>query len=227
MSPIILIKEDNLNVLRYLASLSKVFTFIYADMIYEDRNFSWIPPSLGLLRDNGVFVIQTDYHTAAEVKIYSESLGLNLINWCIYINDWGGVPAKGFPRKHDDILIFSKSKKFKWYPERIQIPKATAGTAFDKKGTGKKTPPDVFYDKPSFSTVARERIKLGDRLVRWQKPVWLMERLLLPFTDEKDSVLDLFMGTGTLAIACRKHKRKYFGIESSEEIFRLAERRLS
>lgn len=221
-----LLNEDNVNVISRLRENESKFKFIYADMIYELTDFSWFEQSKHLLDDGGVFVIQTDYHTVADIKLFAESIGFSLVNWCIYINDWGGVPKRGFPRKHDDILILSADNNFKWYPERIQIPKATAGTALDKKGTGMKTPPDVFYDHPSFSTMSRERVKYGNSNIRWQKPEWLMERLLLPFTDEGDTVLDLFMGTATLGVVCERYNRNYVGVESDSGVFRKAKERL-
>lgn len=227
MRPIFnILNADNINIFRSIQSSSKRFEFIYADMIYENKDLTWMELYTTLMKDNGVFIVQTDYHTCAEVKLLGESLGLNLLNWCIYVNDWGGVPNKGFPRKHDDILIFTKTDEFKWYPERIQIPKATAGTALDKKGTGMKTPPDVFYDKPSFSTVAKERIKFGSTNIRWQKPKWLMERLLLPFTDIGDYVLDVFMGSATLGDVCIQNGRNYLGIESDPEVYEIVKRRI-
>jgi site-specific DNA-methyltransferase (adenine-specific) len=227
VSKITLLNENNLEVIPSIRESEEKFKFIYADMIYENTDFFWIKSSLPLLDSGGVFIVQTDYHTVSEVKQYMDSLGLSLINWCIYVNEWGGIPKKAFPKKHDDILIYSKDMDYKWYPERIQIPKVTAGTVFDKKGTGMKTPPDVFYDKPSFSTMSNERVRFGDTNIRWQKPIWLMERLLLPFTDENDNVLDLFMGSGTLGVTCKKHNRVYVGIEKDTDIFNLAVRRIN
>jgi DNA modification methylase len=60
-----------------------------------------------------------------------------------------------------------------------------------------------------------------------QKPEWLMERLLLPFTDEKDEVLDLFMGTGTLGVVCKKYNRNYTGIEIDNTLFTKAGLRIN
>src|SRR5689334_9218596 len=226
MSNVDLFNENNLNVINILKSQNRKYNFIYADMIYEDGDFSWIKESSPLLGKDGVYIVQTDYHTVAELKLYMDSLGWKFINWCIYVNDWGGTPKKGFPRKHDDILIYCNGDNFKWYPDRIQIPKATAGTKLDKKGTGTKTPPDVFYDHASFSTMAKERVKFKDKNIQWQKPVWLMERLLLPFTDEGDYVLDLYMGSGTLGDVCVNHNRHYTGIELYTDIFNVAKTRI-
>lgn len=217
--------NDNVEVMREYKGIRE-FDLIYGDMIYENTDFSWIIAAEGILKENGIFIIQTDYHTVANVKLLLDELGLTFVNWAIYLNEWGGTSKRFFPRKHDDILIYAKGKDYKFYPDRIQIPKKTAGTAFDKKGTGMKTPCDVFYDLGNFSTVANERVKVDGKNIQWQKPLKLMERLLLPFTDEKDCVLDPFMGSGSTGVWCLLNKRNFVGIESDPKVFMLANDRL-
>ena len=155
-------------------------------MIYDNHNLDWLWDAELLLKNSGIMIVQTDYHTLKDVLVeMGEIFGdYNFVNHCIYINDWGGVPKKGFPQKHDDILIFSKGRNWKWNKDVVQISKKTAGTVFDKKGTGLKTSPNVFYDHVSFSTVSNERIKMNGKNIQWQKPLWLMDRLVAPFTSE-------------------------------------------
>lgn len=224
----------NQNNIEYLSSTDKMFDFIYADCIYEDTNLDWVYHTIPHLKTNGIFIVQTDYHTVADYKHLLDSLDgwerplLTFVNWLIYMNNWGGVPTRKFAQKHDDILVYCKGEDWKWYGDRIQIPKDTAGTAFDKKGTGLKTPPSVFYDHASFSTMSKERIKTEDgHNIQWQKPLWLMERLLLPFTDVGDEILDLFMGTGSLGHSCILNNRNYTGIESEKTVYELAKKRLA
>lgn len=201
------------------------YDFIYADCIYENDNMNWLIYALSHMKDNGILIVQTDYHTVADYRFLLDEY-LTFVNWLIYMNNWGGVPKNRFAQKHDDILVYCNGDKWKWYPERIQIPKTTAGTNFDKKGTGTKTPPSVFYDHASFSTVSSERTKVDGKSFGMQKPEWLMERLLLPFTDEGDEVLDMFAGTGTLGVVCKRLNRNYTGIEQDEQIFRAAKERI-
>ena len=46
-----------------------------------------------------------------------------------------------------------------------------------------------------------------------QKPISIIERLVLGATKENDLVLDPFMGSGTLPLACEKNSRKSVNIE--------------
>lgn len=221
---------NNQKIMDVLYHEGKRFTAVYADCIYENLDFSWIDLCYDLLIPNGVIFIQTDYHSVYKMKIYMDKLfgNFNFINHLIYMQEWGGTSKRSFPKKHDDILFYAKSLDYKFYPDRIQIPKVTAGTALDKKGTGLKTPCDVFYDLGNFSTISKERVKGKDtKNVRWQKPLKLIERLLLPTTDEGDSVLDPFCGTGTTAVWCEQNNREYVCIDNDIEMIRLTTERLN
>ena len=44
---------------------------------------------------------------------------------------------------------------------------------------------------------------------------------------ENDIILDIFMGSGTTAVACKELGRKYIGFELSKEYCDIAEKRLS
>ena len=59
-----------------------------------------------------------------------------------------------------------------------------------------------------------------------QKPVALMEYLILTYTNEGETVLDFTMGSGTTGVACKNLGRKFIGIELGEEYFKIAARRI-
>lgn len=59
-----------------------------------------------------------------------------------------------------------------------------------------------------------------------QKPLKLIERMVLACTDEGDIVLDPFMGSGTTMVAAKKLNRRYVGIEQEVEYFNIAEKRI-
>lgn len=219
-----LINADNMNV----ATWGGYVDLIYADMVYEDLNFAWIDKWYRFLKDTGIFIIQTDYHSVAEAKVYCDSLpNFFLINWLVWKNEFGNFKKDRFRQCHDDILIFARGKNYKWYPDRIQIPKATAKSkGLNPSGRQTKIATSVITDI-CLTTVSKERVKLNGKCVRWQKPLALMDRLLSPFTDEGDLILDPFMGTGTAGEWCIRHGRNFIGIEKDPEIFALAKERLT
>ena len=216
---------DNVTLMRQLYDSKTKVDLVYGDCIYTNTDIGWTLNALYLLKPNGILIVQTDYHTAAQYKMFLDKY-LFFVNWVIYKQEWGGVPKDRFPQKHDDILIYCRGE-WKWHGDRIQIPKVTAGTKLDKKGTGLKTPCSVFDDLGNFSTLSKERVKdKNGKCIQWQKPLKLINRLLLPFTDEGDTVLDPFMGTNTTGLWCKQNNRNFVGIENDPEIFKIAERRI-
>ncbi len=67
-----------------------------------------------------------------------------------------------------------------------------------------------------------------DRLVYppkhpYEKPLSLIERLVRIYTNEGDTVLDPYMGIGTVGIACQNLGRNFIGIERDEAYCEVAE----
>jgi len=59
-----------------------------------------------------------------------------------------------------------------------------------------------------------------------QKPLALIERIILSSSAPGDLVIDPFSGSGTTAIAAQKHGRNWIGIEVSKEYCALSRRRI-
>lgn len=59
-----------------------------------------------------------------------------------------------------------------------------------------------------------------------QKPYRLMEKLILLATNENDTILDPFMGSGSTGIACLFKNRNFIGCEIDKEYFEIAESRI-
>ena len=59
-----------------------------------------------------------------------------------------------------------------------------------------------------------------------QKPLMLLERILLASSNRGDVVLDPFCGCATTCIACEKHQREWIGIDLSPKAIELVKYRL-
>lgn len=220
---------DNYDIMTWLLSYDLEVDLIYADMMYDDMDFDWLVLCKALLKDTGSIFVQTDYRSVAELKVYMDSFfgKENFINWIIWPYDWGGRPKRAFGRKHDDILWYSKTKKYKFYPERVTIPKKTTGSGFNPSGRTTKVPTDVWEDIGNFHTMSKERIKdKNGKNIRWQKPLRLLDRIILATTDEDDIVLDPFLGTGTTGKSAINNGRQFIGIEYDKAIYDVASTRL-
>lgn len=59
-----------------------------------------------------------------------------------------------------------------------------------------------------------------------QKPIKLIELLITLVTNEGDFILDPFMGSGTVGVACVNTNRSFVGIEIEDKYFNIAKKRI-
>jgi DNA modification methylase len=59
------------------------------------------------------------------------------------------------------------------------------------------------------------------------KPPILISNLIDKFSNEGDTVLDLFLGSGTTAVCAKVQGRKYIGFEINPEYIEISETRLA
>ena len=136
-------------------------------------------------------------------------------NWVIWAYDWGGRTKKTFPRKHEDILMFSKGPTFPFYPDSIRVPykmnKNVKAGAMNHPGG--KIPTDVWTQNNH--TMSKE-------YVTWhptQKPIALLSRIIAAHSLPGDQVLDPFSGSGSTAVAAINLNRQFIGCERDEEYY--------
>ncbi len=72
----------------------------------------------------------------------------------------------------------------------------------------------------------RDKDREGNNIHDSQKPVQLFQILTAMSTEEGQTVLDPFIGSGTTAIACLKEKRHFIGFELSAEYYAKALKRI-
>ena len=136
-------------------------------------------------------------------------------NWIIWSYDWGGRTKKTFARKHEDLLMYSKGKDFTFNADDVRIPYKVK-TNVRKGATNNplgKIPTDV-WEKNNHTT--------SKEYCGWhptQKPISLLERVIKANTNEGDTVLDVFSGSGSTAIASKRTNRNFIGCELDKEYF--------
>ena len=59
-----------------------------------------------------------------------------------------------------------------------------------------------------------------------QKPIALMDYLIKTYTNEKETVLDFTMGSGSTGVAAKNLNRNFIGIEQDQKYFNIAEQRI-
>ncbi|MEI6352838.1 MAG: site-specific DNA-methyltransferase [Candidatus Nomurabacteria bacterium] len=93
-----------------------------------------------------------------------------------------------------------------------------------KKGNAKivKKGKDIFVDTPG------RMIEPDEGFIDHPtpKPKTFIKDILQMFSKENDIVLDPFIGSGSLAVACKQTKRRYVGFEIDKNYYKLANTRL-
>lgn len=95
---------------------------------------------------------------------------------------------------------------------------------FAEQGTPCMKGQNIFRS-PGFSAGAKKTN--GEMLHPTQKPVEVIEKLILDSTKEGDLVLDCFAGSGTTAVAAKKLGRNYIGFEIQEKYVNIANARIA
>ena len=204
------------------------FDLIFCDYVYENQDFNWVIKYYRYLKEKGIFQAMADFHSDYRFRTVMEDiLNSNFINDLKWKAEWGNHPKDRFHQCFDSILVYSNVKKgWKFYSDRIQVAKATAKTNLNPSGRMTKTA-TAWIDDIVLTTTATERVKKEDgHLVRWQKPQRLYDRIILPFTNEGDWILDPFAGSGSLGLWCKNNNRNYVGIEYDKEVFELAKKNI-
>lgn len=60
-----------------------------------------------------------------------------------------------------------------------------------------------------------------------QKPLDILERLIRCSSNEDETVLDCFMGSGSTGVACVRTNRNFIGMELDEKYIKIAEKRIA
>ena len=150
---------------------------------------------------------------------------------------------KGLLNRHQTIHFYSKTPDFKFNPVYESYSPATnidqifqkrtrtrnGKTAYKKTDDGnyelverkKGVPLSDVWEIPYLNPKAKERTGYPT-----QKPVLLLERIIELVTDEGDTVVDPFCGSGTTLVAAKLLNRKFAGIDISEDAIELTRRRL-
>lgn len=218
------IKLYNIDNMEFLANPADL---IFCDFVYEDLDFSWAEKYYKFLKPNSVIISMTDFHSNHRYRTFMEDkLGAIFINELVWKNEWGNYKKDRFNQCYDSIIIYSNGKHWKFYPNKIQVPKVTNSKGLNPSGRITK-PATCWIDDITLTTVAKERVKKKDgHLIKWQKPMRLYSRVISPFVNKGDYILDPFMGSGSLGRWCMENEFNYVGIENDKEIFKLAEKNI-
>lgn len=197
------------------------------------------------LKDTGTIFVHCNKKSTHIVKtLLDDVFGLEQfqseIIW--YYKRWSNS-RKGLLPSHQTIYFYSKTKDFKFktlynnYSEttnvdqilqkRVRDNNGKTIYARDEKGNTinsdikKGVPLNDVWEIPYLNPKAKERVGYPT-----QKPILLLERIIEIASDEGDTILDPFCGSGTTLVAGKLKKRKVIGMDISEDAIKLTNSRL-
>lgn len=173
-----------------------------------------------LLSSKGSIYVHLDFRTIHYVKIIMDIIyGMdNFLNEIIWSYKSGGSSKRHFSRKHDTILLYSKTKDYifnsgkeKSYnrglkPYRFKNIKEYE----DENGWYTLVNLKDVWEINMVGRTSKERLDY-----RTQKPEALIERIILSSSDENSIVADFFAGSGTTLSVANKNNRKWIGCDKS------------
>ena len=187
-----------------------------------------------IIKDNGcIALFAQDKFTANLIYSNIKEHKYNLI-WNKYLTS-GYLNANRMPlRVHEDIVIFY-NKQPTYNPQKSIGNKNHNRGSNDKPITNKAYGKHFLIDnsedlgnlKHPKSILNFEAIHPSKKKHTSEKPVALLEYLTKTYTNEKDTVLDFTMGSGSTGVAAKNLNRDFIGIELDPSYFKIAEDRIN
>ena len=184
-----------------------------------------------LLKDSGLLAVQLDWHAVHYVKVMMDEIfGYdNFVNEIIWAYKSGGASPRSFARKHDTILLYSKTKDYYFNPQKEKSYNRE-GRAYKFKGVTE------YEDEHGWYTLVNQKDVLNIDMVgrtagertgyATQKPEALLEVLIKSCCPEGGLVADFFAGSGTTGAVAYKNGRDFILCDEQNESIETIKNRL-
>lgn len=181
----------------------------------HDFNRAWLAACQRVLKPHGTIWVSGTSHVIHSVGFAMQQLGFKLLNDISWVkpNPPPNLSCRYFTHATETIIWAAKNRKSK-HTFNYKLMRLLAG--------GKQMK-SVWRDIAfAWEIPAPDR---GEKVFGkhpTQKPVALLERILLASSNEGDVILDPFMGSGTTAVAALQLRRAAVGLEINAEFVGLA-----
>ncbi len=167
----------------------------FTDEEYIDFSYKWIDACYNALKKNGSLYVYCAWGRVYEILHAVRMTNFDYRNHCIWAFKQGMNCTRRYVTSHYHVIFLTKGKKYKFNWQ---------------KSSGYHE--DVFFD-PTYSRVADK-----DRIPEHpcQLPYWLLKHQILISSDYGDWIGDVFSGSGSTALACRRLGRNVISFEKDE-----------
>jgi len=191
-----------------------------------------------ILTPNGTIVMTMAFPAAIEFLVVGKDMFKQDLVWCKtkktnYVN-----AHNAHLRQHENILVFSKGQisnnsknRMTYNPQGLIEFNKTKVCSADKGHIGLGTNYEGNTYIQQYTNYPTTLININGNQTHTkhstEKPVELFEYLVKTYSNEGDTVLDPFAGSGTTGIACLKTKRIPILIERDEHWYEVSKDRIS
>lgn len=200
-----------------------------SDEEYLKWSYLWLDLCIKKLKPNGSFYVMTSTQAMPYFDIYLREK-LNILSRIVWHYDSSGVQAKNYyGSMYEPILFCVKDKDNYTFNAQEILVEAKTG-AKRKLVDYRKAIPTV-YNSEKVPGNVWEMPRVRYRMDEYenhptQKPIALLERIILASSNKGDLVLDPFSGTFTTSFVAKQLGRSSVGIEINEEYAKIGIRRL-
>lgn len=187
---------------------------------YDAFTESWIKECQRILKPTGTFWVIGMYHNIFRVGKIMQDLGLWFLNDVIWVKI-GALPnfnGRRFTNNHETLIWAVKNKHCKDYTFNYEQMKQMNGGLQMK---------DTDWNFGLCRGKERLRDEEGIKSHPTQKPLKLIQQVILASSKKGDLVLDPFFGTGTTGFVAKALDRNWVGIEKEKKYVKLSEERIN
>ena len=198
----------------------------YGDIWTNDEYLQFMYERLILMREllseTGSIYVHCDWHKVHFLRMMlDEVFGPNcFLNEIVWSYKTGGVSKNTFARKHDTLLFYSKSSKYKFNTQYYRSYQAKKYNFSEKYPELWDEDKQQWYHNSVCRDVWEDIFVLGTEAeiaektnYPTQKPEALLKRVILASSNPGDIVFDCFMGSGTTQAVAMKLGRRFIGAD--------------
>ncbi len=187
----------------------------FMEIDYEAFTMAWLKEVCRIIKKNGNIFVFGTYHNIYLIGAIAQKLDLRIVNSIVWAkpNAQPNITCRMLTESTEQVIWLCNNtvkKASKWTFNYEEAKKLNDGRQMRN-----------FWSIPLTPTSEKACGKHPS-----QKPLKLMERLVLLATNPNDIVLDCFAGSGSTLLACKKNGRSFVGIEQSPEYCAISEARL-
>ncbi len=231
------IEGDNLPILQSIAAASVDLIYVdppyntnkiqecggnkYKDAFSSFKDFIYprFEESKRVLKNTGSIFVHLDWHEVHYAKIWlDEIFGREMFrNEIIWHQEVGRSAKNVWARKHTNILWYTVSDQYTFNNASVpMVPRKALKDGY----TSEKQQTDVW--NYNLSTTDPERVNYPN-----QKPLAILENLIVVHSNPGDLILDYFGGSGSTGEAAAKHGRSCILIDQNPQSIEIMAKRLN